>query len=315
MNFPVFDFHCDTALVLLGDDRNQAGSLRKNSGHIDLERAGKLGGYAQCFACFTTDLPEILKGISPIVLFERELATIQREMDKNSDMISIVYSTEEIEENRAAGKMSAILTLEGTAGIDYNPALLEDLWAIGFRVSSLGWNERNPLTGSNVTGGGLTDLGREYVKEAQRLGMRVDVSHISDEGFWDIMKITNAPILATHSNSRAVFDHSRNITDDMFRAIRETGGVAGYNTCREFTGEPSDLDTICDHILHFMELDPDGKHIALGGDLDGVDAMPDGFEGVQSYPALARKLLDRGLTEENVMDIFWNNAIRVLTTK
>lgn len=315
MNFPVFDFHCDTALAMLGDDRNQAGSLRKNSGHIDLERAGKLGGYAQCFACFTTDLPEILKGISPIVLFERELATIQREVDKNSDRISIVYSTEEIEENRAAGKMSAILTLEGTAGIDYNPALLEDLWAIGFRVTSLGWNERNPLTGSNVTGGGLTDLGREYVKEAQRLGMRVDVSHISDEGFWDIMKITNAPILATHSNSRAVFDHSRNITDDMFRAIRETGGVAGYNTCREFTGEPSDLDTICDHILHFMELDPDGKHIALGGDLDGVDAMPDGFEGVQSYPALARKLLDRGLTEENVMDIFWNNAIRVLTTK
>lgn len=315
MNFPVFDFHCDTALVLLGEDRNQAGSLRKNSGHIDLERAGKLGGYAQCFACFTTDLPEILKGISPIVLFERELATIQREVDKNSDRISIVYSTEEIEENQAAGKMSAILTLEGTAGIDYNPALLEDLWAIGFRVSSLGWNERNPLTGSNVTGGGLTDLGREYVKEAQRLGMRVDVSHISDEGFWDIMKITNAPIIATHSNSRAVFDHSRNITDDMFRAIRETGGVAGYNTCREFTGEPSDLDTICDHILHFMELDPDGKHIALGGDLDGVDAMPDGFEGVQSYPALARKLLDRGLTEDNVMDIFWNNAIRVLTTK
>ena len=315
MNFPVFDFHCDTALAMLGDDRNQAGSLRKNSGHIDLERAGKLGGYAQCFACFTTDLPEILKGISPIVLFERELATIQREVDKNSDLISIVYSTEDIEENRVAGIMSAILTLEGTAGIDYNPALLEDLWAIGFRVSSLGWNERNPLTGSNVTGGGLTDLGREYVKEAQRLGMRVDVSHISDEGFWDIMKITNAPIIATHSNSRAVYHHSRNITDDMFRAICETQGVAGYNTCREFTGEPSDLDTICDHILHFMELDPDGKHIALGGDLDGVDAMPDGFEGVQSYPALARKLLDRGLTEENVMDIFWNNAIRVLTTK
>ena len=315
MNFPVFDFHCDTALVLLGDDLNQAGSLRKNSGHIDLERAGKLGGYAQCFACFTTDIPEILKGISPIVLFERELATIQREMDKNSDLISIAYSAQEIEEYRAAGKMSAILTLEGTAGIDYNPALLEDLWAIGFRVSSLGWNERNPLTGSNVTGGGLTDLGREYVREAQRLGMRIDVSHISDEGFWDIMKITDAPIIATHSNSRAVFEHSRNITDDMFRAICETQGVAGYNTCREFTGEPSDLDTICDHILHFMELDPSGKHIALGGDLDGVDTMPDGFEGVQSYPKLAQKLISRGLTQENVIDIFWNNAIRVLTVK
>ena len=312
MNFPVFDFHCDTALVLLGDDLNQAGSLRKNNGHIDLERAVKLGGYAQCFACFTTDIPELVHGISPIVLFERELATIQREVDKNSDLISIAYSVDEIEENRANGKMSAILTLEGTAGIDYNPALLEDLWAIGFRVTSLGWNEKNPLTGSNVTGGGLTDLGREYVKEAQRLGMRIDVSHISDEGFWDILKITEAPILATHSNSRAVHNHSRNLTDDMFRAIRETGGVAGYNACRDFTGENPNLDTVCDHILHFMELDPDGKHIALGGDLDGVEAMPDGFEGVQSYPALARKLLDRGLTEENVMDIFWNNAIRVM---
>ncbi|MCI6936737.1 MAG: dipeptidase, partial [Clostridiales bacterium] len=308
MNFPVFDFHCDTALALLGDDLNQAGSLRKNNGHIDLERAGELGGYAQCFACFTTDIPELLHGISPIVLFERELATIQREVDKNSDLISIAYSTEEIEENRASGKMSAILTLEGTAGIDYNPELLGDLWAIGFRVSSLGWNEKNPLTGSNVTGGGLNDLGREYVKEAQRLGMRIDVSHISDEGFWDIIEITDAPILATHSNSRAVHSHSRNLTDDMFRAICETGGVAGYNTCAEFTGENPDLDTVCDHILHFMELDPEGKHIALGGDLDGVETMPDGFDGVQSYPALARHLLNRGLTEQNVMDIFWNNA-------
>ena len=313
MNFPVFDFHCDTALALLGDDLNQAGSLRKNNGHIDLERAGQLGGYAQCFACFTTDIPELLQGISPIVLFERELATIQREVDKNSDLISIAYSAEEIEENRALGKMSAILTLEGTAGIDYNPGLLEDLWAIGFRVSSLGWNEKNPLTGSNVTGGGLTDLGREYVKEAQKLGMRIDVSHISDEGFWDIMKITEAPILATHSNSRAEHNHSRNQTDEIYRANREPGGVAGYNTCRDFTGENPDLDTVCDHILHFMELDPEGKHIALGGDLDGVETMPDGFDGVQSYPALARHLLNRGLTEQNVMDIFWNNAIRVMT--
>ncbi|MDY3225133.1 MAG: membrane dipeptidase [Candidatus Faecousia sp.] len=313
MKFPVFDFHCDTALALLGDDCNQAGSLRKNALHIDLERAGELGGYAQCFACFTTPLTEQFHNLSPILLFERELATIQREVDKNKDLISIAYNTQEIEENRAAGKMSAILTLEGTAGFGYDPALLEDLWAIGFRVTSLGWNEKNPLTGSHITGGGLTDQGREYVREAQRLGMRIDVSHISDEGFWEIMKITDAPILATHSNSRAVWNRSRNLTDDMFRAICETGGVAGYNACRDFTGENPTLDTICDHILHFMELNPSGKHIALGGDLDGVEEMPDGFEGVQSYPALAQRLLQRGLDERTVTDIFWNNAIRVLS--
>ena len=312
MNFPIFDFHCDTALVLLGENMNQAGSLRKNNLHIDLERASALGGYAQCFACFTTPMMEEWNHISPVVIFEREIATIQREVDKNSDLISIVYSAQDIKENRDNGKMSAILTLEGTAGFGHDPALLEDLHTIGFLVTSLGWNEKNTLTGSHMTGGGLTDQGREYVKEAQRLGMLVDVSHISDEGFWDMVKITDAPIIATHSNSRSVCDNSRNLTDDMFRAICETGGVAGYNACAEFTGEKSTIDTICDHIFHFLELDPSGKHIALGGDLDGVTNMPEGFEGIQSWPRVTQRLLDRGLDEKTIMDICWNNAMGVM---
>ena len=312
MNFPVFDLHCDTALALLGETVNEAGSLRKNDLHIDLERASSLGGYAQCFACFTTPAMEKWHGVSPVVVFERELATIQREVDKNKDLISIVYSAEEIEENQAAGKMSAVLTLEGTAGIGYDPELLTDIQAIGFRIASLGWNEKNPLTGSHVTGGGLTDQGREFVKEAQRLGILIDVSHISDEGFWDMMKVTQAPIVATHSNSRSVWNNSRNLTDDMFRAIVETGGVAGYNACADFTGENPTVDTICDHIFHFMELDPTGKHIALGGDLDGVSKMPEGFNGVQSWPVLAQRLMERGLSEETVMDIYWNNVLGVM---
>ncbi|MBQ8834599.1 MAG: membrane dipeptidase [Oscillospiraceae bacterium] len=314
MNFPVFDLHCDTALALLGEDMNQAGSLRKNDLHIDLERAKELGGYCQCFACFTTPYMEEWHKISPILAFERELATIQREVDKNKDLIGIAYSPRQIEENRAKGKMSAVLTLEGTAGFGYDPELLESLHQIGFRITSLGWNEKNPLTGSHRTGGGLTDRGREYVKEAQRLGMLIDVSHISDEGFWDIMKITNAPVIATHSNSRAVWNSSRNLTDDMFRAIVETGGVAGLNMYAGFIGEEdtADLDQACDHVLHFMELDPSGKHIALGGDLDGCNPLVQGLDGVQGYPRLARRLLERGLDEKTVMDIYWNNAIGVM---
>ena len=312
MNIPVFDLHCDTAFALLGSDLNSAGSLAENTGHVDLKRAGELEGFAQCFACFTTSIPEPMNHISPIVVFERELATIQREIDRNSDRIAIAYSSEEIRQHRESGMMSAILTLEGTAGIDYNPELLEDLHMIGFRIASLGWNEKNPLTGSNVTGGGLTDQGREFVKEAQRLGILVDVSHISDEGFWDIMKMTEAPIIATHSNSRKLCGHSRNLTDDMFKAICETGGVAGYNMCDEFTGVNPTVDTVCDHIFHFLELDPTGKHIALGGDLDGVEKMPAGFDGVQSWPKLAGRLMERGLDEQTVRNIFWNNALGVM---
>ena len=311
MNIPVFDLHCDTALVLLGQSLNEAGSLGKNQLHIDLERAAGLEGYCQCFACFTTPMMQQEQGVSPIVLFERELATIQREVDRNKRLISFAYSMAEVERNREKGKMSAILTIEGPAGFDFDPELLENLYQIGFRVTTLGWNEQNVLTGSNVTGGGLTEKGRAYVREAQRLGMLVDVSHISDEGFWDIIDCTQAPIVATHSNSRRVWDHSRNLTDEMFRAICRTGGVVGINQFEEFLGEHSTLDTVCNHIFHFLELDPSGKHIALGGDLDGCDRLSRGFEGIQSYPALAERLLERGLGEEIIRNIFWNNAVNV----
>ena len=312
MNIPVFDLHCDTALALLGRDMKQKGSLRKNQLHIDLERAATLGCYAQCFACFTTPFMEKWHGLSPMTVFERELEGIMLQIQQNSDLISQAFTPEQIEENRQNGKMSAILTIEGPAGFGFDPQMLEMLYKAGFRISSLGWNESNVLAGSHKTGEGLTDLGKEYVREAQRLGMLVDVSHLSDQGFWDLMEITQAPIIATHSNSRAVCDVSRNLTDDMFKAICQTGGVAGFNQCAPFVGQQPDLDTVCDHILHFLELDPEGKHIALGGDLDGCDELPKGFDGVQSYPSMAQRLMERGVSEQMIDDIFWNNALGVM---
>ena len=160
MNLPVFDLHCDTALALLGKNLKEAGSLRKNNLHIDLERAKNLAGYCQCFACFTTPYMEQWNKTSPIVVFERELATIQRELDKNKDLISLAYTAEDVKNNLESGMMSAILTIEGPAGFGFDPELLEDLYKVGFRISSLGWNEQNPLTGSHVTGGGLTEQGK-----------------------------------------------------------------------------------------------------------------------------------------------------------
>lgn len=313
MNFPVFDLHCDTALELLGKDMMEPKRLDRNDLNIDLERAKALPGYCQCFACFTTPFMTEWNKVSPELVFQKEMDIILAELERCKDTISQVYKASEVRENYENGKMSGILTIEGPAGFGFDPALLEDLYKVGFRISTLGWNEQNVLTGSHVTGGGLTDLGREYVKEAQRLGMIVDVSHISDEGFWDIMKVTQKPVIASHSNSRAICAHSRNLTDDMFRAIVETGGVAGFNQCAPFVGEKPDLDTICDHIFHFMDLDPSGKHIALGGDLDGCgNDLPDGFTGIESYPAMAARLLERGLDEDTIHNIFWNNALGVM---
>lgn len=309
MKFPVFDLHCDTALALLGEDLKQTSGLKHNDCHIDLDRASTLGGYAQCFACFTTTVGG---GPKPVEVFEREIDTILREMERNYQQIALAYTPEEISQNLEKGIMSGILTIEGPAGFGFDPELLEDLHRLGFRITTLGWNEKNPLTGSHKTGGGLTDLGKAYVREAQRLGMVVDVSHISDEGFWDIMEITQAPVIASHSNSRSVCNVSRNLTDDMFLAICKTGGVTGINLCPDFLGVNPNLDTVCDHIFHFLTLDPTGKHIALGGDLDGIGSLPEGFTGVQDYEKLAQRLLERGLSEQQVRDIFWNNAMGVM---
>ena len=312
MKFPVFDLHCDTALMLARKDRCSTGSLRKNELHIDLERAGKFPGYAQCFACFTSPKQYLPDGMTVTDMFERELATVIRETENNSDLIQLTHSVEEIEENRKQGIMSAILTLEGPAGIGYNPELLADLYKIGFRITTLSWNEQNPLTGSCATGGGLTDLGREYVRQAQKVGMVVDVSHISDEGFWDIMEITQKPIIASHSNSRTVWNVPRNLTDEMYSAICRTGGTTGINLYDGFLGENSNLDTVCDHIFHFLQVAGDDKHVSLGGDLDGVSRLPAGYTGVQDYDKLADRLLQRGASEETVENIFWNNAIGVI---
>ena len=312
MNFPVFDLHCDTALALLGKNFRGEGSLKKNNGHIDLDRAKTLTGYAQCFACFTSTWEKLPAGLTVADVFEREMVVILREIEANRNTVQLAYTAEDVRQHYNKGLMSAILTIEGPAGFGFDPALLEDLYSIGFRISTLGWNEKNVLCGSHKTGGGLTGLGREYVKEAQRLGMIIDVSHISDEAFWDIIKITEAPIIASHSNSRAVYNCSRNLTDDMFRAICDVGGVAGFNQYASFIDENADLNKVCNHFLHFMEIDPSGKHIALGGDLDGCDQLPVGFDGVQDYPKLAVKLLDRGLSSDAVQDIFWNNALTIM---
>ena len=312
MKLPVFDLHCDTALALC-ERADVYTSLRTNTCHVDLTRAGELGGYAQCFAMFTTPDFDQWFGKPVTEVFDAMLSNLKKELERNSDIIAKAGSAAEIEANRAEGKMSAILTLEGPAGIGFDAGRLEELYNRGFRISTLGWNEKNILTGSHKTGGGLTDAGKEYVKECQRLGILVDVSHISDEAFWDIMEITEAPIVASHSNLRSVCNHSRNLTEDMYRAIVRTGGTAGINLCAPFIKESgADFDATCDHIIRMLELDSTGRHVSLGGDLDGCDELPAGFVGIQCYNALADRLLERGLDEETVRNIYWNNTMGVM---
>ena len=312
MKFPVFDLHCDTAFALLGERFDTIGDLKSNELHIDLERAAGFSGYCQCFACFTSPKLPLPANLSVFGLFERELAAILNQIECNQDKIRLAYSGADIQNNMQQGVASALLTIEGPAGFDYNVDLLEDLYKIGFRITTLGWNELNPLTGSCVTGGGLTEQGKAYVTEAQRVGMVIDVSHISDEGFWDIMHIANKPVIASHSNSRTICNVPRNLADEMYLALCRTGGTVGINLYSEFLGEQADIDTVCDHIFHFLDLAGCDRHVSLGSDFDGGISLPAGFFGIQDYPKLADRLLSRGVSEDTVNNIFWNNALEVI---
>ena len=309
-NIPYFDGHCDTIYECMGKGR----SLRENSGHVDLMRGQRYGRRAQFFALFD-NVRELPEGTAWTKLCQMH-DWFCTQAAENADVMALCRTGAEVDAAAAQHKTAALLSIEGADLLDCDMAHLETAASWGVRLLNPVWNNANALCGTcaQEPERGLSARGVEFVARMEELGIHTDVSHISDAGFWDVLRRAKRPVTASHSNSRepGLCPHRRNLTDDMFRAIVQTGGVAGYNVCAEFTGEKPTLDTMCDHILHFMELDPSGKHIALGGDLDGISEMPAGFEGVQSWPALARRLLERGLEEETVGNIFWNNAIGVM---
>ena len=179
---------------------------------------------------------------------------------------------------------------------------------------NLTWNADNALAGaSRHDGPGLSAQGKEFVRRAQRLGIIIDVSHISDRAFWDIMDITEKPVVASHSNSRKLCGHSRNLTDDQFKAICDCGGYAGINLYTAFLSEDrtADFETVYTHMDHFLQLG--GEHVALGGDLDGCESLPSGFTGIHDYEKLASFLECKGFSEETIQNIYCNTMKKVVT--
>lgn len=305
--FPVFDLHCDTPVRLFWAKE----SLAKNTGHIDLERAQKLNGYSQFFAfcCVYDEQGKQLSQKEAERLFLSALSCFSEELEQNGNSIFLYRSTFDHAREETFGKQKAILSLEGPEVIDCDPAKLEWLYQQGFRMTTLTWNYANKLAGSCWTGEGLTDQGKEFVKEAQRLGIAIDVSHLSDKAFWDLVDITQKPILASHSNSRACCDCPRNLTDDQFKAIRDLNGVVGMNLYAPFlnVSGKATFDDVKRHLSHWLELGG-GQNVALGGDLDGCDALPEGFSGLDDYNFLGNYLLSQGFDTDGICWMFNNNA-------
>ena len=313
----LFDGHCDT--LLRNYERHSpdyaGGSLRRNRGHVDLERAhGCFGRYAQFFAVFADT--DTWPGKSLHQMFLEQYGLFRRTMEENSDLVRPCRTAKEAEAAFADGRCAACLSVEGAQILDCDLEKLEDAWRKGVRMVNLTWNYENALSGSNDESPekGLTEQGRAFVRRMQALGMIVDVSHLSDPGFWDVAQLAEEagkPFVASHSNARAVCSHKRNLTDEQFTAIIKNQGVAGLNMCGLFLGGNPTLDTVVAHIEHFMALGGE-RNVAIGGDWDGCTMFP-GMAQITDIGALYERLLRLNYRETVVRDVFYNNLMRVVS--
>ena len=291
-----FDAHCDTLM--------RRDSLRKGEGHINLERLARFSPSVQVFAIFNPpgeDTPENYAAVR-----DRFYGMIA----ENGDLVSFCRSAGDIRRANAEGKVAALLSVEGSAMLDCSVEGLRSAYADGVRMVNLTWNASNRLAGSCAEPGkGLSEEGKTFVRECGRMGVAVDLSHASDDSFWDTMEVCVKPPLCSHSNARAVWDHRRNMTDEMIKAMIEKKGVIGLNFCPEFLGEGPGLTEVLAQVEHFLELGGEDC-LCLGGDLDGIEAMPCGWRGVEDMEAFYHSLRRRNYSEALLEKIFYGNLMR-----
>ncbi len=318
----VIDMHCDTIFEInrIKQEGGHVG-LRDNSLNISLKKMEKGDYLLQNFAMFTP-----LKQVDdPVDHVFHLIDTFYQEIDKNKDMISVVYSYEDICQNIKNNKMSALLTLEEGAVVKNDLAYLRNYYRLGVRMITLNWNYINGIGHPNFnmnndshgfhccdTKNGLTEFGIQYVQECERLGIIIDVSHLSDAGFYDVLKYTTQPFVASHSNARSVCDHARNLSDDMISQLAKRGGVMGINFASDFlkeNGEISSVSSMVKHIQHIKEIGGIDC-IGLGTDFDGIPQNLE-LKDASYMPQLYQALKDAGFLEEEIEKIFYRNVLRV----
>jgi membrane dipeptidase len=244
-------------------------------------------------------------------------------MERHGDIAAPALSAEDVEQYRKAGKMSGLLTFEDGRPVDGKIENLERWYKEGIRLITLTWNGDNCFGYPNsddkaLMEKGLKPFGKEAVRRMNDLGIIVDVSHLSDGGFWDaaaLSKISKKPFVASHSNCRSLSPHKRNLTDEMIKALADSGGVAGLNYCPAFLNadtecKDSTLENISAHTRHLIKCGGSGC-AALGSDFDGISGNLE-IGSVDKVSLIFDRLREDGLSEDDIEKIAWKNALRVM---
>jgi membrane dipeptidase len=305
----VIDLHCDT-LSHLVDDRSIR--LRSNQLSVDVQKLKKGNYLAQVFAMFVDQqkFPNCLqRALDMVDVFYGEL-------EKETEGIALAKNYQELCRNQIEGKISAFLAIEEGGALMGKLENLRIFYRLGVRLLTLTWNYPNEIGYPNAQEQyrtcGLTDFGRQVVREMNRLGMLIDVSHLSDQGFYDVAEISNKPFVASHSNSRTICGHPRNLTDEMIRTLADKGGVMGLNFFSRFLGDSqiSRIDDMVRHIRHIIHVGGEDV-LAMGTDFDGIVCELE-IEHSGRMELLMQRLQQSAFTTGQIEKFCFKNITRVL---
>ena len=317
----LLDSHCDTPSQIL---RLRDLSIDNEYAHVDFPKI-KRGGVDGAF--FALYIPADLEGDAALEHADRLYACVMETLAANPDKAALAVTEQQAYENKSKGLFSIFLGLENGSPIGKSLERLREFYDKGVRYMTLCHTRDNEIcdscASSEKTWHGLSPFGIEVVAEMNRLGMLIDVSHISDEAFYDVLKYSTQPVVATHSCCRALAGHPRNMTDDMIRALADKGGVIQINfyplflddsfpEAEMFTAPRPSYKRIADHIDHVVGL-VGIDHVGLGSDFDGIDVTPEGLENASMMPLLFDELRSRGYSEEDLEKIASRNFFNVFS--
>lgn len=290
-DYKVFDAHCDTVAVK---------NLYSAKTHLNPQHMKEYDGYIQVFAICTDKKMAYSNAVHYINRFERLCKKWGIEHIKNAQDLK-------------CAKYGAILSLEGADALYSNISALKLFYNKGVRLLTLTWNNDNAAA-SSITAkndNGLTSFGKRLVRECEKMGVMIDLSHIGDKGFFDVCDTITKPFVCSHSNSRSVNPCAkRNITDIQFKELIKHGGVCGINLYGEFLGKDKNIDAVFSHIEHFCSLGG-VENIGIGSDFDGIDYLPPDCSGARYMDKIAHKLLKNNYKESYVRGILYDNFYRV----
>jgi membrane dipeptidase len=331
----VVDTHCDTIIRIL-DKGVDISKRSTDGGDIDIPKLRKAKVDVQFFALWVA--PEYIESGTSVHRCLRLIDALKSTVARHHRHLAWATDLSSIRAARRAGKVACVPAIEGGHAIDDDLAVLRMYYELGVRYMTLTWmNNNNWADGSGDTPehNGLTKFGKQVIREMNSLGMIVDVSHVSEKTFWDVMKVTKAPVMVSHSNARALCDHHRNLTDKQLRAVGKNGGVVCVNYYPGFLyrdehtpdetkaksyasliaatkkAPPITVDVLVDHIVHIATV-AGPEHVGLGSDYDGVPTTVQGLEDIGKLPKLTKGLLDAGMSRKQVSGVLGGNVIKYL---